>query len=500
VISDATPLLDVVGLSKQLGGTRALSDVDFQVRRGEIHALLGGNGAGKSTLIKTLAGIHRPDTGTISLNGRIVDTGVDQPAISFIHQDLGLIDAMTIAENIGLVRGYPRPSGIINWRALRERAKHALSLAGSSLDPELNVSQLRATDKSMVAIARALAGDAQLLVLDEPTASLPEADVARLFEVLRRLRERGVGMIYVSHRLDEIFRIADRVTVLRDGKKIATRRLDETTPSELVLMIVGRPPADVFVKPLHPEAQTVLDVADLEVAEAGPVSLTVRAGEMVGLTGLRGAGQDEVGRAIAGILPILAGTIRLHGREILTTSPAAAIRLGIGFVSSKRQEESLAVALCVQENLYLNPLAHGRRFSTIQSWQQERGAAAAVCERFDVRPRDPERVVSTLSGGNQQKVVIARTVAIGHALLVLEEPTQGVDVGAKADIYATLATALTRESGLGIILVSSDLEEIAGVCNRALIFRYGKIVDEVGGSDMTLRSLTALVTGAGRVA
>jgi ribose transport system ATP-binding protein len=229
VISDATPLLDVVGLSKQLGGTRALSDVDFQVRRGEIHALLGGNGAGKSTLIKTLAGIHRPDTGTISLNGRIVDTGVDQPAISFIHQDLGLIDAMTIAENIGLVRGYPRPSGIINWRALRERAKHALSLAGSSLDPELNVSQLRATDKSMVAIARALAGDAQLLVLDEPTASLPEADVARLFEVLRRLRERGVGMIYVSHRLDEIFRIADRVTVLRDGKKIATRRLDETT-------------------------------------------------------------------------------------------------------------------------------------------------------------------------------------------------------------------------------------------------------------------------------
>jgi ribose transport system ATP-binding protein len=493
-------LLDVRGLSKQLGGTRALVDVDFDVRRGEIHALLGGNGAGKSTLIKSLAGVHRPDTGTISLLGSVIDTSVDQPAISFIHQDLGLIDAMTIAENIGLVRGYPRRSGLIDWRALRDRAAHALRLVGSSLDPDMRVSQLRATDKSMVAIARALAGDAQLLVLDEPTASLPEADVARLFDVLLRLRERGVGMIYVSHRLDEVFRIADRVTVLRDGRKVATRALSETTPNELVLMIVGRPPADVFVKPLHPEAQTVLEIRDIVVAGAGPLSITVRAGEMVGLTGLRGAGQDEVGRAIAGILPILGGTIRLHGREIHPASPAAAIGLGIGFVSSKRQEESLAVALCVQENLYLNPAAYGRGIGVLQSWRRERSAAAAVVAQYDVRPRDPERVVSTLSGGNQQKVVVARTVAIGRALLVLEEPTQGVDVGAKAEIYATLAQALTRETGLGVILVSSDLEEIAGVCNRALIFRYGKIVDEVAGSNMTLRSLTELVTGAGRVA
>jgi ribose transport system ATP-binding protein len=497
---DATPLLEVSGLSKQLGGTRALQSVDFDVRRGEIHALLGGNGAGKSTLIKVLAGMHRPDAGTIALAGKVIDTGVEQPAISFIHQDLGLIDAMTIAENIGLVRGYPRRSGIIDWAALRERARQALGLVGSNLDPELTVSQLRATDKSMVAIARALAGDAQLLVLDEPTASLPEADVARLFAVLAGLRERGVGMIYVSHRLDEVFRIADRVTVLRDGKKVTTSRLAETTPGELVLAIVGRPPADVFVKPLHPEAQSVLEITDLTVAGAGPVSITVRAGEMVGLTGLRGAGQDEVGRAIAGILPIAGGTIKLHGRIVRPSSPAAAIGLGIGFVSSKRQEESLAVALCVQENLFLNPAAHGRRITAAQSWQKERSAAAKIVERYDVRPRDPERVVSTLSGGNQQKVVVARTVAVGSALLVLEEPTQGVDVGAKAEIYATLATALTRETGLGVVLVSSDLEEIAGVCNRALIFRYGKIVDEVGGRAMTLQSLTALVTGAGRVA
>jgi ribose transport system ATP-binding protein len=500
MIDRSRPFLEIVGLSKQLGGTRALSAVDFDVRRGEIHALLGGNGAGKSTLIKTLAGIHRPDAGTISLDGALIDTGIDQPAISFIHQDLGLIDAMTIAENIGLVRGYPRRAGIIDWRALRARAEHALSLVGSALDPDLPVSRLRATDKSMVAIARALAGDAQLLVLDEPTASLPEADVARLFDALSRLRDRGVGMIYVSHRLDEVFRIADRVTVLRDGKKVTTCRLDETSPADLVLMIVGRPPADIFVKPLHPEAQPVLEAVDLAVAGAGPVSLCVRAGEMVGLTGLRGAGQDEVGRALAGIVPILGGTIRLHGRQIAPRSPAAAIALGIGFISSKRQEESLAVALCVQENLFLNPSAHGRGIGKARSWQNERAEAAVVVERYDVRPRDPERVVSTLSGGNQQKVVVARTIAIGNALLVLEEPTQGVDVGAKADIYATLATALTRETGLGIILVSSDLEEIAGVCNRALIFRYGKIVDEVGGSAMTLQSLTALVTGAGRVA
>jgi ribose transport system ATP-binding protein len=498
MIDQARPLLEVVGLSKQLGGTRALDTVDFDVRRGEIHALLGGNGAGKSTLIKTLAGVHRPDAGTISLDGRLIDTGIEQPAISFIHQDLGLIDSMTIAENIGLVRGYPRRGGLIDWNAVRARAKAALELVSSSLDPELPVAQLRATDKSMVAIARALAGDAQLLVLDEPTASLPEADVARLFAVLLRLRERGVGMIYVSHRLDEVFRIADRVTVLRDGKKVATRRVNETTPSELVLMIVGRPPADVFVKPLHPEALTVADIVELCVPGAGPVSIVVRAGEMVGLTGLRGAGQDEVGRAIAGIVPILSGTVRLHGQPIAPRSPAAAIALGIGFVSSKRQEESLASALCVQENLFLNPAANGRRTLSPRSWQAERALAAVITKQYDVRPRDPERVVSTLSGGNQQKVVVARTVGIGRDLLVLEEPTQGVDVGAKAEIYATLTTALARESGLGILLVSSDLEEIAGVCNRALIFRYGKIVDEVSGTDMTLRRLTALVTGAGR--
>lgn len=500
MIDRAALLLEVSGLSKQLGGTRALDRVDFDVRPGEIHALLGGNGAGKSTLIKTLAGVHRPDAGTISLRGKAIDTSVDQPEISFIHQDLGLIDSMTIAENIGLVRGYPRRAGLIDWNALQTRARVALELVGSSLDPELTVAQLRATDKSMVAIARALAGNAQLLVLDEPTASLPEADVARLFDALGRLRARGVGMIYVSHRLDEVFRIADRVTVLRDGKKVATCRLADTSPTDLVLMIVGRPPADVFVKPLHPEAQAVLEIEGLEVAGIGPVSLRVRAGEMVGLTGLRGAGQDEVGRALSGILAVRAGTIRLHGREIKPKCPADAIAAGIGFVSSKRQEESLAVALCVQENLFLNPAAHGRRLGKAQSWQHERRLAAAVAERYDVRPRDPERVVSTLSGGNQQKVVIARTVAIGRALLVLEEPTQGVDVGAKAEIYATLAAALTRESGLGIILVSSDLEEIAGVCNRALIFRYGAIVDEVAGQDMTLRSLTELVTGAGRVA
>lgn len=497
-------LLSVRGLRKQLGGTRALDGVDFEVCRGEIHALLGGNGAGKSTLIKTLAGVHRADAGEIAWRGRAIDVAADRPPISFIHQDLGLIESMTVAENIALVRGYPRRAGLVDWRRLRARSATALEVVGSGIDPEAEVSALRATEKSIVAIARALASDCELLVLDEPTASLPEADVARLFDVLGRLRAGGIGMIYVSHRLDEIFRIADRVTVLRDGKNVATRSLRETTPAELVLMIVGRPPAEVFVKPPHPEAQTVLELHDVRAQGAGPISLRIGSGEILGLTGLRGAGQDEIGRAICGIVPRASGSVRLGGLEIDVRSPADGIALGMGFVSSKRQQESLAMSLCVQENLNLNPAARGRRALETQSWKAECRAATGVAKSFGIRPADPERVVSTLSGGNQQKVVLARAIGIGRALLVLEEPTAGVDVGAKADIYALLHDALeasaAHATGLAILLVSSDLEEIAGVCNRVLIFRRGTIVDELAGGQISLQTLTTLVTAAGRVA
>jgi ribose transport system ATP-binding protein len=364
---------------------------------------------------------------------------------------------------------------------------------GSDIDPEADVQSLSASDRSIVAIGRALAVQAELLVLDEPTAALTESDVARLLDVLRRLRDAGVGIIYVTHRLDEIFRIANRVTVLRDGKRIATADVSATTPKELVLMIVGRALGEVFVKAPPPSAQPVLQVDALSVEGAGPASFTVMAGEILSLVGLRGAGHDLIGRAIFADKMPTTGTLVLAGRDIRTTNPAQAMRDGIGFVSSKRAEENIAVALSVRENLYINPLATGKRFWELLSPRRERRAAGDVLQRFSVRPRDPESVIGTLSGGNQQKVVLARWLEAGSALLVLEEPTIGVDVGAKIDLYTVLQGALDR--GMAVLLISSDFEEVTGIAHRALVFNRGSVVAEIAGSEISVRSLIALASG-----
>ncbi len=493
-MTGAQSVLSLRGLSKRFTGTLALDDVDFDVRRGEIHALLGENGAGKSTLIKVLAGIYAPDAGEIRLNGEPVRPGAQPLPIAFIHQDLGLVESMSVAENVALLTGYGRTAGFISWSKVRRTALRALRMMGSDIDPEADVRTLSASDRSIVAIGRALAMRTAVLVLDEPTAALTENDVARLLDVLRRLRSQGVGIVYVTHRLDEVFRIADRVTVLRDGRRIATTDVSATTPKDLVLMIVGRALGEVFVKPPSPSARPVLHVDALRAQGAGPASFTVMAGEILSLVGLRGAGHDVIGRAIFADVATTGGGFELAGRELRATTPARAMRDGIGFVSSKRAEENLAVSLNVRENLYVNPLATGKRFWDVLSPLRERRAAADVLRRFAVRPADPERVIATLSGGNQQKVVLARWLEAGSALLILEEPTIGVDVGAKAEIYTVLEGALDR--GMAVLLISSDFEEVAGIAHRALVFNRGSVVAEIAGSEISVRSLITLASGA----
>jgi ribose transport system ATP-binding protein len=493
VTAASEPLLVIRDLSKRFTGTLALDAVDFDVRRAEVHALLGENGAGKSTLIKILAGVYSPDSGEIRLNGEPVHPATQPLPIAFIHQDLGLVESMTVAENVALLTGYARTAGLISWKKVRQTALRALHMMGSDIDPEANVQTLSASDRSIVAIGRALAVQTEVLVLDEPTAALTENDVARLLEVLRRLRNNGVGIIYVTHRLDEVFRIADRVTVLRDGKRIATTAVSETRPKDLVLMIVGRAIGEVFVKPPPPSARTVLQVEGLMVDAVGPVSFTAMAGEIVGLVGLRGAGHDVVGRTIFADVRPTAGRLTLAGRTIQVTTPAHAMRDRIGFVSSKRGEENLAVPLTVRENLYINPVATGKRLFNILPPRQERRAAGEVLRRFSVRPSDPERIIGTLSGGNQQKVILARWLEAESALLVLEEPTIGVDVGAKTDIYTVLQGALDR--GMAVLLISSDFEEVAGIAHRALVFNRGTVVAEIAGDEISVRSLIALASG-----
>jgi ribose transport system ATP-binding protein len=484
-------LLRVTRLGKRFGGTHALQDVSFDVRAGEIHALLGENGAGKSTLIKILAGIHQPDAGAIHGPEGPQPPGHAVPGVAFVHQDLGLVPTASVAENIAIGIGFSRRWGLIDWARSVRRAAAALDVMGCAIDPAGLVGRLTAAEKSMVAIARALAINARVLVLDEPSATLPEADVVKLHEVLARLKAQGLGIIYVTHRLDEVFRFADRATVLRDGQVRATLATRATTPRELMRHILGRDMEALFAARARRMGDIRLAVTELRSVHVGPCSFAVRSGEILALVGLRGAGHDVVGRMLAGDIAPRTGRIALDGVDLLLADPGDAIAAGIGFVSSKRVEESLCMGLSLRENLYINPLTAG--FDTVGT-VRERASAAKALSLHDVRPPHPERLIALLSGGNQQKVVLARFLSIGRKVLILEEPTIGVDVGAKADIYRLLERAL--EGGLSVILVSSDFEEVAGLSDRILLFDRGRQRAELPAAGVSAAHLTALATGA----
>ncbi|WP_159714262.1 sugar ABC transporter ATP-binding protein [Geminicoccus flavidas] len=477
-----TPVLSLRGLRKQFGGTVAVHGFDLDLYPGEILALLGQNGAGKSTVIKMLAGVHLPDSGEMFLAGRRFDPAAERHAISFIHQDLGLIEWMTVAENVALAEGYRRRGGLIDWRGMAGRARSLLAAIAPDIDPESRVQDLTRTEKSLVAIARAVGREARVLVLDEPTASLPQDEVDHLFQVLRELKGRGVAMIYVSHRLDEIFAIADRMVVLRDGRTVDSRPTVEAEPDQVVRTIIGRPPDSLFVRPPRPRPDDVLRLEELKTADAGPVDLTVHSGEIVGLAGLRGAGQESIGRALVGAVPKLAGHVWLAGARPNLDSPTEAIHAGVGFVAGDRIAESVGHGLSVRENMFLNPAATDRHSFAWRQPAAEAAEAAMLGQRVHLAPNDPAAPIETLSGGNQQKVVMARWLRIGGRVLVLEDPTAGVDVGAKAEIYRLLAEAVGQ--GLAVILISTDFEEVAAICHRALVFRDGRIVAELDGTSL----------------
>ena len=484
----AGELLGVAGVGKTFGGTVALRDVSLAVHGGEILALLGENGAGKSTLIKIIAGIHQADKGKLSFRGETMNADSLSKKIAFIHQDLGLIPWMTVAENIMLGTDYPRRFGLIDWQAGRRRALAALGRISGEIDPDDRVERLSRTDKSLVAIARALSRDAELIILDEPTASLPQSEVERLHDVLRTLRGQGVGMIYVSHRLDEVHALCDRVVVLRDGIVVLSATVADTTSDQLVHAIIGRPHDQIFVRAEAPEtSDTVLEVSDLLGDGVGPVTLSLRPGEVVGLVGLRGAGQDGVGRILFGVDRPRAGQMRLGGEAYLAANPADAIAKGVLMVAGDRNGESIGTGMSIQENIFLNPVASGTGYLRVRRPGDEAAEAATLGARVRLRPNVPEAPIETLSGGNQQKVVMARWMRIGGKVLILEDPTAGVDVGAKAEIYRLLSDALAEQ--LAVLLVSTDFEEVAAICHRAYVFSAGRIVEEIGAKDLTVGRL-----------
>ncbi|MFJ8534034.1 sugar ABC transporter ATP-binding protein [Streptomyces sp. NPDC093591] len=496
----AGPLVRIRGLSKRFGGTLALAGVDLDVHTGSVLALLGPNGAGKSTLIKVLAGVHHADAGQITVAGQPLGSHAASGSMSFIHQDLGLVEWMTVAENIALSTGYPRRAGLISWRRTRERCTEALAIVAGHLDPDAPIAHLPPAERSLVAIARALAARAQLIVLDEPTARLPAADCARLFRVLHALRDRGHGILYVSHRLDEVYEVADTFAVLRDGHLVSHGSLADRTPARLVHDIIGEelpglPHSRLRASGGTPTPATapaggpaVLTLDGVRTSGTGPVDLELRVGEVLGLVGLSGAGHMALGRALAGCRPLLGGRAVLGGRPYSPRTVADAVGLGVAFVPGDRQREGCLADLTVRENLLANPRAGGRSAPRWISPRRERGEATTLIERFSVRPRDSEAPIATLSGGNQQKVMIGRWLRVELRLLILEEPTASVDIGAKAAIHRLLDEALA--AGLAVLLISTDFEEVAGVCRRALVFVRGTVAAELSGPALTVAGLT----------
>jgi ribose transport system ATP-binding protein len=459
------PLLRFEHVTKQFGGTLAVNDVTFDLFSHEVLALLGGNGAGKSTLIKMLAGVHAPSAGEIFFQGRPVSHFGGKPPIAFIHQDLGLIEWMTVAENLALGLGFPRRAGMIDWKKVLKQADQALQRIGGGISPKTRINRLSRTERSLVAIARALAANAELLVLDEPTSSLTAADVDRLFVVLDGLRSRGIGMLYVSHRLDEIFRLTDRSAVMRDGNLVAVFRTRDATPQEVVTWIVGHKLTDIYPRaPLPFPGEPMLETRDLSLSHLAPVSFRLERGE-----------------------------VRLEGHLVSFASPRAAMAAGVGFVSSNRQVESLAMNLSVRENFFLNPdNRHLHWYQPIHP-AREKAEAEVWVGRYDVRPRAPEQAMETLSGGNQQKVVIGRWLEFASKVLILEEPTVGIDVGSKAEIYAFLVEVLKR--GISVLMISTDFEEVANICHRALVFNRGHIVADIPQEQLTVAQILHAAAG-----
>ncbi len=487
-------LLEIRGLTKRFGATLALDHVDLTVAAGQIHALVGENGAGKSTLIKILAGVHAQDAGEIRLLGEPVAAQVGHLPISFVHQDLGLVDELSVGENVALVAGFPRRRGLIDWPCVWQRAREIY--AGMGVEPpdaRAPVGTLPAAGKAVLGIVRALSRQARVVVLDEPTAALPEPDALHLFDILRRLRAAGCGVIYVTHRLGELFGLADRVTVLRDGRRIRTATMSEIGPEELVQDMLGR--AVEMLHQHHAPAtasarHTGLQVSGLHCAGVGPVDFRVETGEIVGLVGLRGAGQERIGRAVFGAVPVQGGELRLEG-VVLPPGDGIADRIarGIALLPADRPLESVLTGLSVQENLLPHPVIGGGGVWLFGAPGRERARAAAILQQLDVRPRDPALLIDWLSGGNQQKVFVARWLQSKARLYVMEEPTAGIDIGAKLAIHRLLGSV--AEAGAAILVISSDFDEVASLCDRALVVGRGRILGELRGAALTVDNLVA---------
>ena len=485
------------GVSKSFPGVRALRDVSLEIAAGSCHALCGENGAGKSTLGKILAGLQSPDEGNIAVFGQPVSFSSPHDAlaagIGMVHQELAFCENMSVAENLCLGT-MPTKRGFVDHDEMDRRANALLAETGTILDVRGRLGELSIGNRQMVQIAAAVGGGAKIIVFDEPTSSLSQAEADRLYALLGRLKQRGVTCIYVSHRMPEIFALCDAVSVLRDGQHVATRAINDLTEAQLVEMMIGRPLAE-YLPPVkaHAEGDEVLRAERLSVAgQFEDVSLTLRAGEIVGLAGLMGAGRSEVASALFGLEPLSNGEIFLRGKRVQFRDPRQAIRAGIGFVPEDRKRQGLVMSESALHNTSLPTLDRLSKLSWIQR-VRERAQAGELFERLRVRTPGLDAGVAGLSGGNQQKVVLAKWLAAKPQILILDEPTRGVDVGAKAEIHALIGQLAA--AGTAILVISSELPEVLTLSERILVLRDGRLVGELPRAAATQESLMRMMAG-----
>ncbi|RYG27084.1 sugar ABC transporter ATP-binding protein [bacterium] len=494
-------LLELRGIGKRFLGVAALEDVDFDLRAGEIHALMGENGAGKSTLIKTLTGVHPPDAGTIRLNGQDVrPTSPDDAVrlgISTVYQEVNLVPNLTVMENLLLSR---EPKGLfgIRWKEMRQRAEAAIGRIGLKVDVGQPLGTLSIALQQMVAIARALDVSAKVLVLDEPTSSLDAGEVEALFTVMRRLREEGLGIVFVTHFLDQVYAVSDRITVLRNGRKVGTWNAAELSRLDLVSQMIGRDASALerseTITDVPAEGTPILTTNDLgRKGSVSGVSLDLKPGETLGLAGLLGSGRTETVRLLFGIDAPDAGDLILDGKKLSRLKPRAAIRRGIGYLSEDRKREGIFPELSVRENILV-------LYQATRGWHrrvplaEQKAMAKDLAERLKVQPPDVERPIQFLSGGNQQKALLARWLAVEPRILLLDEPTRGIDVGAKFEIMTLVETL--RKAGRSFVFVSSELPELVRSCTKVLVLRDRRAVRTLAAGEISEAAIVEEFAGA----
>jgi ribose transport system ATP-binding protein len=489
-------LLEIKGLTKTFPGVQALQSVDLDVREGEVHALLGENGAGKSTLIKILSGAYPKDRGEILYQGKPIEIKTphhaQQLGISTIYQEFNLGPDLTVPENIFLGH-LPQRGLLVDWGRARVRAEEILDRLGVKLPMNVPASKLTVAEQQLVEIAKALARETRLLIMDEPSAVLGEKDLEKLFQVVRSLKAEGISIIYISHRLVEIFEIADRVTVLKDGRLVGTRAVADVTMPELVRMMIGRDLQDVYPRRNASVGDVLLEVKNINrPGVLHDISFQVRAGEIVGIAGMRGAGRTELARAIFGADPHQ-GTIVLSGQALTMRSPQDAIRHRVALVTEDRKAEGLFLKLSVSTNTTISGLKALCRWGIIRL-RRETATVARLIERLTIKAPNANFIVGNMSGGNQQKVVLARWLNIGARVLLLDEPTRGIDVGSKTEIYQIMAQL--AEQGAGLIMISSELPEVLGMSDRVLVMHEGRLVKELSRAEASEESIMMYATGS----